>query len=225
MNKNKNKDNIFSFGDFLRNKREEADLTLEKLESLTKINIKTLENLENEKFEKMPPKIYIKGIISKYCQHVGLDVKEITAMFDKYFQEDREESFNLRRNAVFNLSGRGEKLKTIDLNKIFIWIFVGLVIIFLFRQVSLMLFPPKIEILNPKEEISYIDTALNLEGRVLRTKYLSINNRPILFDENGHFEYFMVLEPGRNEITIKAQSQLKKETQMTRTVIYQPITE
>lgn len=120
MDKNPSKNNVFSFGDFLKKKREESGLTLEKLETLTKINIKTLENLENEKFEKMPPKIYIKGIISKYCQHIGLDQDEILSLFDKYFQETRETTLNLRRNAVFNLSGKGEKIKSMDIGKIFI---------------------------------------------------------------------------------------------------------
>ena len=32
-----NKKNVFSFGDFLRKKREEKGISLEKLESLTKI--------------------------------------------------------------------------------------------------------------------------------------------------------------------------------------------
>ncbi len=84
-----------------------------------------------------------------------------------------------------------------------------------------MVLPPKIDMTNPASEISYINTALNIQGKVTRAKYLTINGRPILFDENGNFEHLMILEPGRNEITINAKSQLKKEAEIVRTVIYQ----
>ena len=84
-----------------------------------------------------------------------------------------------------------------------------------------MVLPPKIEMTNPAEEISYVNTALNIQGKVIRTKQLSINNRPILFDENGYFEHLMILEPGRNEITIRAVSQLQKKTDLVKTVFYQ----
>ena len=84
-----------------------------------------------------------------------------------------------------------------------------------------MVLPPKIDMINPSNDISYINTTLNIQGKVTRAKYLTINGRPILFDESGRFEHLMILEPGRNEITINAKSQLKKEAEIVRTVIYQ----
>lgn len=216
-----NKKNVFSFGDFLRKKREEKGISLEKLESLTKIKKTILDNLENERFEKLPPKIYIRGIISKYCQYVELDKDEVLGNFDKYFYENRSDKFNVGRVSGGNEKVRKNKSKSFDLGKILVVFFVVLAFVFVVRQASLMLLPPGIEMIMPREETSYTNTAINIKGRVLRTKFLTINSQPILFDKYGYFEYMMVLDPGVNEVKINAKNQLNKNTIIIRKIIYQ----
>ncbi len=215
-----NKKNVFSFGDFLRKKREEKGISLEKLESLTKIKKTILDNLENERFEKLPPKIYIRGIISKYCQYVELDKDEVLGNFDKYFYENRSDKFNVGKVGG-NEKVRKNKSKGFDLGKILVVFFVVLAFVFVVRQASLMLLPPGIEMITPREETSYTNTAINIKGRVLRTKFLTINSQPILFDKYGYFEYMMVLDPGVNEVKINAKNQLNKNTIIIRKIIYQ----
>jgi transcriptional regulator with XRE-family HTH domain len=215
------KKNVFSFGDFLRQKREEKGITIEKLESLTRIKKTILENLESERFEKLPPKIYIRGIISKYCQYVELDQKEVLSNFDKYFYENRSDKFNVGKATGLNVVRKKLKLKNLDFSKIFMVVIGILILLFVLKQTSLLLLPPKIEILNPKEETSYTNTAINVKGRVLRTKFLTINSQPIVFDKYGYFEYMMILDPGINEIKIGAKNQLNKTSQVIRKVVYQ----
>jgi len=221
MNTIENKKNVFGFGDFLRQKREEKGVTLEKLELLTRIKKTILENLENERFEKLPPKIYIRGIISKYCQYIELDQKEVLNNFDKYFYENRSDKFNVGKTTGFNIVRKKLKLKGMDFNKILIFVIGILIFLFVAKQASLLVLPPKIEILNPKEETSYTNTAINIQGRVLRTKFLTINGQPIVFDHYGYFENMMVLDPGVNEIRISAKNQLNKTSQVIRKVVYQ----
>ena len=221
MNTIENKKNVFGFGDFLRQKREEKGISIEKLESLTRIKKTILENLENERFEKLPPKIYIRGIISKYCQYVELDQKEVLANFDKYFYENRSDKFNVGKTTGFNVVRKKLKLKGMDFNKILIFVIGILIFLFVIKQASLLILPPKIEILNPREATSYTNTAINIKGRVLRTKFLTINGQPIVFDRYGYFENMMVLDPGVNEIRISAKNQLNKTSQVIRKVVYQ----
>lgn len=220
MTNQDSKKNVFSFGDFLRKKREEKGISLEKLESLTKIKKTILDNLENERFEKLPPKIYIRGIISKYCQYVELDKDEVLGNFDKYFYENRSDKFNVGKVGG-NEKVRKNKSKGFDLGKILVVFFVVLTFVFVVRQASLMLLPPRIEMIMPREETSYTNTAINIKGRVLRTKFLTINSQPILFDKYGYFEYMMVLDPGVNEVKINAKNQLNKNTIIIRKIIYQ----
>jgi len=212
---------ILGFGDFLRQKREEAGLTLEKLEAMTNINIKNLENLENDRFDKLPPKIYIKGILSKYCAYVGLDIEDTLKRFDQYFVEHRDQNFTLRKNATFNVRDNQKRRRVFDINKIIIGMVLTLFGIFLIFQTSLLVLPPKIEVFVPKDETSYTDSAINITGKVMRTKSLTINAQPIAFEKGGNFEFLMALELGTNEIQIIAKNQLGRTSTVVRKVIYQ----
>lgn len=220
-----NKKNVFQFGDFLRQKREEKGITLEKLETLTKIKKTILDDLEHERFEKLPPKIYIKGIISKYCQHVELDQVEVLNTFDKYFYENRSDKFNIGRVVNINDAFKNVRVKHFDFAKMLIYGLGILILSFVLRQASLMILPPSIEMINPKEETSYTNTAINIQGRVLRTKFLTVNNQPVLFDKYGYFEYVMILDPGMNEIQVIAKNQLNKSTKTIRKIVYQEVVE
>ncbi|MFA5092264.1 MAG: helix-turn-helix domain-containing protein [Candidatus Paceibacterota bacterium] len=220
-----NKKNIFQFGNFLRQKREEKGITLEKLETLTKIKKTILDDLENERFEKLPPKIYIRGIISKYCQYVELNPVEVINTFDKYFYENRSDKFNIGKVVNINDAFKKVKAKHFDFAKILIFVLGILILSFVIRQASLMILPPSVEMINPKEETSYTNTAINIQGRVLRTKFLTVNNQPVLFDKYGYFEYMMILDPGVNEIKIIAKNQLNKSMTIIRNVVYQETVE
>jgi cytoskeletal protein RodZ len=221
MTDKENRKNVFSFGDFLREKREEKGLSLEKLEEMTKIKKTILDDLENERFEKLPPKIYIRGIISKYCQHVDLDTKEVVGTFDKYFYENRSDKFNVGKVTTIENATEKMKVKHFDVKKFLIFVIGILVLSFVVWQASLMLLPPQIEMMNPKEETSYTNVPVNIKGRVIRTKFLTINGQPILFDKYGYFEYSMILDPGVNEIQISAKNQLNKITNIVREIVYQ----
>ncbi|MDD3808273.1 MAG: helix-turn-helix domain-containing protein [Candidatus Pacebacteria bacterium] len=216
-----NRKNVFSFGDFLREKREEKGLSLEKLEEMTKIKKTILDNLENERFEKLPPKIYIRGIISKYCECVDLDTKEVVGTFDKYFYENRSDKFNVGKVTTIENATEKMKVKHFDVKKFLIFVIGVLVLAFVVWQASLMLLPPQIEMINPKEETSYTNVPVNVKGRVIRTKFLTINGQPILFDNYGYFEYMMILDPGVNEIQISAKNQLNKITNIVREIVFQ----
>ncbi|MDD3156406.1 MAG: helix-turn-helix domain-containing protein, partial [Candidatus Pacebacteria bacterium] len=159
-----NRKNVFSFGDFLREKREEKGLSLEKLEEMTKIKKTILDNLENERFEKLPPKIYIRGIISKYCECVDLDTKEVVGTFDKYFYENRSDKFNVGKVTTIENATEKMKVKHFDVKKFLIFVIGVLVLAFVVWQASLMLLPPQIEMINPKEETSYTNAPVNVKG-------------------------------------------------------------
>lgn len=212
---------IKSFGDLLRQKREDKGLSLEKLESLTNIKRINLENLENERFEKLPPKIYIKGIIAKYCKYVDLDENDILKRFDQYFVEHRDSEVVLRRNATFSVNDN--KRRVFDINKIVIGILLSLFSVFLIFQLSLLILPPKITVIEPASEMSYTNSAIHILGKVSRTKILNINEQSVVFEKDGSFDYLLALEPGTNNIQISAKNQLGRKSTVIRSVVYQQL--
>jgi cytoskeleton protein RodZ len=62
-----------TFGQTLRDAREDLGVSLNEAERETRINRRYLEALESEDEAAMPPAVYTRGFIRTYCQYLGLD--------------------------------------------------------------------------------------------------------------------------------------------------------
>jgi cytoskeletal protein RodZ len=70
-----------TFGQALRDAREDLGVSLAEAERETRINRRYLEALENEDATAMPPAVYARGFIRTYCQYLGLNAD---SMLDVY---------------------------------------------------------------------------------------------------------------------------------------------
>jgi DnaJ-class molecular chaperone len=64
-------------GKILRQVRERMGIDLETIARETKINMKTLEAIEEEDLGKLPPLVYLKGFLRGYAQSLGLDPQKV----------------------------------------------------------------------------------------------------------------------------------------------------
>lgn len=69
------------FGDYLKAQREKKSIRLEEIASITKIHLHSLELLEANQWEQLPPEPFIRGFITAYAKYVGLDAKETVARY------------------------------------------------------------------------------------------------------------------------------------------------
>ena len=72
---------MFEIGTTLREARVRRKLTLQQVEEDTKIRVKYLQAMENEDFDIMPGKAYVKGFLQTYATYLGLDA---TIILDEY---------------------------------------------------------------------------------------------------------------------------------------------
>src|SRR5580765_3433510 len=68
-----------SFGDRLKQQREQKSISLDDISLSTKIGTRMLRALEEEKFEQLPGGIFNKGFVRAYARHVGLDEEQTLA--------------------------------------------------------------------------------------------------------------------------------------------------
>jgi len=68
-------------GELLRKTRQEKRLSLEQAEEATKIRIAYLEALEQEQFDQLPGRIYVRGFLKNYAQFLGLDVQQALSLY------------------------------------------------------------------------------------------------------------------------------------------------
>lgn len=80
-----------SFGQLLRQIREEKGLTLEQAEEETKIRKFYLRALEEENFAVMPAQVYAVGFVRKYCIFLGIDEQEMIYRYKQLSGGTRKE--------------------------------------------------------------------------------------------------------------------------------------
>ena len=77
-------------GKALKQVRERMGVDPQTISMETKINIKTLEWIEEEAFEKLPPLVYLKGFLKSYAQSLGLDPPKVIEEYIHFMEESRK---------------------------------------------------------------------------------------------------------------------------------------
>lgn len=70
-------------GQLLKQTRETQGKTLEDVSAQTRIQLNTLQAIENGEFGRLTNKAFIKGFLRQYAKVLGLDADDLLAMFDK----------------------------------------------------------------------------------------------------------------------------------------------
>ncbi|HBX22494.1 MAG TPA: helix-turn-helix domain-containing protein [Desulfotomaculum sp.] len=74
-----------TIGEKLRNAREENGITLTEVENETKIRRKYIVALENEDFDVLPGKVYVKGFLRNYARFLGVDGDALIVEYEELF--------------------------------------------------------------------------------------------------------------------------------------------
>lgn len=74
-------DGAGSFGSWLRQQREIRKISLREISDSTKIGLRYLEALEDDRFHVLPATIFAKGFLREYAKYVGLDPDEVVNFY------------------------------------------------------------------------------------------------------------------------------------------------
>jgi flagellar biosynthesis protein FlhG len=77
-------------GKALKQVREKMGVEPQTISQETKISMKTLEWIEEEAFEKLPPLVYLKGFLKSYAQSLGLDPQKVIEEYIRFMEESRK---------------------------------------------------------------------------------------------------------------------------------------
>jgi transcriptional regulator with XRE-family HTH domain len=76
-----------SIGRYLRAEREFRNLSLEEVSKFTRIRRQFLNAIEEDRYELLPPAIYVKGYLTAYARYLGLDPNDMVLRYQKYLKE------------------------------------------------------------------------------------------------------------------------------------------
>ncbi len=144
-------------GSYLKNLREQNDVTLKQLSIDTKINESVLVNLEIENFSDLPRKIYLTGFIKTYTQYFKTAPNQALDLLENVFQQDAPTT---------DVKGRFENHQGTQVNpnsiiKIVMSIFFLLVLGYAIKK---FFFSPKVEVINPEITTEKISSNTPLVG-------------------------------------------------------------
>lgn len=197
-------------GEKLKEKRLEKGLSLEDVSKNTKIKADFLEFIENSRYEKLPSVSYAQGFVRNYARFLGLNEKEIMAIFRREFEgeklyrvlpkvfERQDEfpisKFKIRRSALFIILS--------------FLIFLSYI---LFQYRYAVINPPLI-VSSPKNLSKSSSSQITVYGKTDSNATVWVNSDAVSVDESGNFQKTINVFPGKTIITVKAVNKFSKET-------------
>jgi cytoskeletal protein RodZ len=207
----------YTLGEQLKNLRGEGRVTLFEVSRETKIPVKYIEMIEEGKYEKLPPDVYVKGFLRAYAGFLGVEPKKIINLYER------------EKDIKNNLDG-GEKKASIPKKKkrlayfvvtprVIIAVSVAIVVIggfsYLYSQIGRFAAVPRLVITNPVSDENIAGNSVFVSGYTDEDAKLSINDQPVLVSDKGEFKEDILLQSGVNSITISALNRFNKEISKT----------
>ena len=77
-------------GKTLKHLREQMGVELQTISKRIKVNIRILEWIEEEAFEKLPALVYLKGFLKSYAQSLDLDSQKVIEEYLRFMEESKK---------------------------------------------------------------------------------------------------------------------------------------
>jgi transcriptional regulator with XRE-family HTH domain len=74
-------------GKYLKKERELSGLSIEEAAESTKIREHFLKAIEEDRYERLPPGLYLKGFLMAYAKYLGLDPNDVLLRYKKHLEE------------------------------------------------------------------------------------------------------------------------------------------
>jgi len=99
-------------------------------------------------------------------------------------------------------------------------VFLILVLGYFWREISFLVSPPRLEIIQPPADISINQSTIEIIGKTEPTAILTIDGFEVYIDKDGNFKFEKNLIEGVNNIIIESKNRFNKVNTIIRRVIY-----
>lgn len=194
-------------GQILKQKRSEMKISLVELEKRTKIKKEFIQKIENEDWNNLPEFPIVSGFVKNIANYLELSSSNVNAI--------------LRRDYPPKSLSISPKP---DIDNKFIWspkltfvisisFVVLLVLGYLGYEYKKFISPPDITITSPKENQLVQNTSVKIEGKTTTDVTLSVNNQPVIIDQNGEFITELAITKETKTLNFKVISRSGKVTE------------
>lgn len=100
-------------------------------------------------------------------------------------------------------------------------VFLILVAIYFYREISFLIKAPKLEITQPPADITTTQATFELIGKTEPTAFLKIGDQEVYIDVEGNFKKEINLSAGLNTIKIESKNRFNKSNIIIRRILYE----
>lgn len=198
------------WGEELRKKREENKLSLKDASRSTHIQIKYLEAMENDEYEKLPARVYAVNFLLAYSKYLGLDAKKIV---ERYVTElevsgsiQKKMSGEKKTKRFFSVCPRTIRTAFFAVGGI-------MAVCYVFLRLYGLMSPPVIHVVYPPSvSFGTTEDLIEINGSIERGIALTVNGEPIYINEDGTFAKELFLSEGTNVFELILVNRFEKET-------------
>ena len=196
-----------TIGEILRESRKDRGYTPVQLSSLTKIDVRYIEALEENDFKKMPSATFTKGFVRNLAISLGKDPSDWVALLRRDYQASTPPTVSPpRRNRRFSISS------LIQSRSLLIVLGAVVFVTYLVFQYRAVITPPPLDISSPTKDAVTISPVI-LKGLTSSGTTVIINDDLRLVpDSSGHFQTKLNLSPGTSDIKISVVNRFSRST-------------
>jgi transcriptional regulator with XRE-family HTH domain len=207
-----------SIGHRLKKIRLKKKIGLERAESETKVRSRYLEAIETNNFDLLPPS-HSKGFVRRYARYLGLPdefiERELTSITQKKATKQPFAYRPLESRSNWSITTRGIAVA------LTLFVFIGF-IGYIAYQVKQFSAPPHLDITQPMDEAVVTTDTLEIRGKTDISASVFVDNLQATIGSDGQFTAVINLRPGLNQLTIRSENRIRKQTIKTVSILYQP---
>ncbi len=203
---------IKTLGETLKDARESCKITFGQASRKTGIPAFYLQYLEEENYKRLPADVYVVAYLKKYSKLLNLESKDIIDKFKAERGALRMGRVALNKKNLFVITPK-------KLSLVLGIIVISLIVGYFWHQLSYLINPPVIKLVQPVADFSTSQTVVEVIGKTESDVYITINGREVYVDDSGNFKSLVNLDAGLNILKIEAKDRFGKINTVTRKII------
>jgi cytoskeleton protein RodZ len=207
---------VKTVGEILKQARTDQGISVATVAAQTKIQIKYLRALEENKFDQLPAAAFVKGFVRAYARVIGKDPEGLLAIFRRdYDQNERGEI--VPRGPMLGMPRGWRWTPTVTM------LGVGAMVMTVFGtylvvQLRLLARPPILEVTAPTEN-ARVSRNVAVTGKSDRDATVPVTSKPVVGSEGLEWSETVLLSAGEHTLTIRATARNGKTRVIQRTVM------
>lgn len=171
--------------------------------------------IEEGKYDKLPPDVYVKGFLKAYAEFLGVDAKKIISLY----QREKDIKTNLDGGEKKSPAKKKKLNRFVITPRAIVAASVAVVVIggfsYLYGQIGRFAAVPRLVIASPSGDENIPGNSISVSGFTDEDAKLAINGQPILVSDKGEFKEDVLLQSGVNAITVSAVNRFNKTISKT----------